>query len=111
MALYQKRLFGPKYVPSTVTDTTNGRYLVPSATTTIIKQIIFCNTSASSITVNASIDTPATVSNRFISELLIGSDETATFNCNIVMSSGEKLFFTCSASSASTVIINGVEET
>lgn len=109
MALTQKRLFGPAAAVTSATDDSTGRYLVPTSTTTIVKQIIFCNTDSSSKTVRAAIGTTATAANRIISDLTISANETISFNCSLVMTAGEKLFFTGSATSI-TITVNGVEE-
>lgn len=109
MALTQKRLFGPAAAVTTPTDSTAGRYLVPTATTTIIKQIVFCNTDSSAATVRAAIGTTATAANRIISDLSIAANETVTFNCNVVMTAAEKLFLVGSAVTV-TITVNGIEE-
>jgi hypothetical protein len=109
MALIQKRLFGPSAAVTSVTDSTAGRYLVPTATTAIVKQILFCNTSVSSATVRAAVGTTATAANRIISDLTIAANETVSFNCSLVIASGEKLFFTASAVTV-TITVTGIEE-
>jgi hypothetical protein len=109
MALIQKRLFGPSAAVTSVTDGTTGRYLVPTATTSIVKQILFCNTAATSATVRVAIGTTATAGNRIISDLIIAANETVSFNCSLVMTSEEKLFFTASAATV-TITVTGIEE-
>ena len=109
MALIQKRLFGPAAAVTSVTDNATGRYLVPAATTTIVKQILFCNTAATSATVRVAVGTTATAANRIISDLTIVANETVSFNCSLVMAAGEKLFFTASAATV-TITVTGVEE-
>jgi len=110
MALTQKRLFGPAAAVTSATDDATGRYLVPSSTTTIVKQIIFCNTAASAATVRAGVGTTATAANRVISDLTLAANETVSFNCSLVMTAGEKLFFTANATTVS-ITANGIEET
>lgn len=110
MALTQKRLFGPAAAVTTATDSSAGRYLVPTSTTTIVKQIIFCNTHASTTaTVSVGIGTTATASNRIISSLTVAPAETVTYNCNVVMTAAEKLFFVASIVDV-TITVNGIEE-
>lgn len=109
MGLTQKRLFGPAAAVTTPTDSTAGRYIVPTLTTTIVKQILFCNTNASSATVRVAVGTTATAANRIVSDLLINANETVSFNCSLVISAGEKLFLTASALTI-TFTVNGVEE-
>lgn len=109
MALTQKRLFGPAAAVTSATDDATGRYLVPSSTTTIVKQILLCNTNSSSATARVAVGTTATAANRVISDLTLAANETVSFNCSLVMTAGEKLFFTASAASV-TITVNGVEE-
>lgn len=109
MALTQKRLFGPSAAVTSATDDATGRYLVPALTTTIIKQIILCNTAATAATVKVAVGTTATAANRIISDLSLSANETISFNCSLVMSAAEKLFFTASAVTV-TITVNGVEE-
>lgn len=110
MALTQKRLFGPAAAVTTPTDSTAGRYLVPSATTTIVKQIIFCNTSTTTAaTVNVGVGTTATAANRIISALTVAPSETVTYNCNVVMTATEKLFLVASIVDV-TITVSGIEE-
>ena len=109
MALTQKRLFGPAAAVTTATDDSTGRYVVPSATTTIVKQIILCNTAASSATVKVAVGTTATAANRILSDITLAANETVSFNASLVMAATEKLFFTASATSV-TITVNGVEE-
>lgn len=109
MALTQKRLFGPAAAVTTPTDSTAGRYLVPSSTTTIVKQVVFCNTAATAATVRVAIGTTATAANRIISDLTVEGNETVTFNCNVVMTAAEKLFMVADATTV-TITVNGIEE-
>lgn len=109
MALTQKRLFGPAAAVTSATDDATGRYIVPSSTTTIVKQIILCNTAASSATVKVAVGTTATAANRIISDLSLSANETVSFNASLVMTAAEKLFFVASATTV-TITVNGVEE-
>lgn len=109
MALTQKRLFGPAAAVTSATDDSTGRYVVPTSTTTIVKQILLCNTDSSARTVIVAVGTTATAANRILSDLTISANETVSFNCSLVMTAGEKLFFTASATSV-TITVNGIEE-
>jgi hypothetical protein len=109
MALTQKRLFGPAAAVTSPTDDATGRYVVPTATTTIVKQILICNTAASGATVRVAVGTTATAANRIISDLTLAASETVSFNCSLVMAAAEKLFFVASATTV-TITVNGVEE-
>lgn len=110
MALTQKRLFGPAAAVTSATDDATGRYVVPASTTAIVKQIIFCNTAASSATVKVAIGTTATAANRIVSDLTLAANETVSFSSSLVMVAAEKLFLTASAVTV-TITVNGVEET
>lgn len=110
MALTQKRLFGPAAAVTSATDDSTGRYLVPTSTTTIVKQIIACNTNSSSGTVRVAVGTTATAANRILSDLTVAANETVSFNCSLVLTTGEKLFITANATSM-TITVNGIEET
>lgn len=109
MAFTQTRLFGPVAAVTTATDSSAGRYLVPTGKTAIVKQILFCNTSGTEYSVRAGIGTTSTAANRFISDVWVKGSETFVFNCNIVMTAGEKLFITASDTSV-TVMVNGILE-
>lgn len=109
MALTQKRLFGPAAAVTSATDDATGRYVVPTSTTTIVKQILLCNTAASAGTVRVAVGTTATAANRILSDLTINANESISFNCSLVLAAGEKLFFTANATTV-TITVNGVEE-
>lgn len=109
MTILQKRLFGPAAAVTSATDDATGRYVVPSSTITIVKQILLCNTAASAATVRVGVGTTATEANRIVSDLTLAANETVSFNCSLVMTAAEKLFFTASATTV-TITVNGVED-
>lgn len=100
--------FGPKAGVTTYTDTTSGRY-TPSASTAIVKQVVFCNTAGTAATVTLGVGTSDVAANRIISAMSIAANETMTYNTNIYMTSSEKLYFVTSATTV-TVTINSYEE-
>lgn len=110
MALTQKRLFGPAAAVLTPTDNNTGRYLVPSGTTTIVKQIIACNTDPANAFLTVAIGTTATAANRILSNLQVDANTTLSFNCSLVLTAGEKLFIIANITNL-TITVNGVEET
>ena len=109
MAITQKRLFGPVVAVTTSTDTTAGRYLVPSLTTTIVKQIIICNTAASAATVSVGVG-GVTAAVSILSSMAVGANETMTVNLSLVLAAAEKLFMTASATTVTFTVV-GIEET
>lgn len=100
--------FGPKAGVTTYTDTASGRY-TPSASTAIVKQVVFCNTAGSASTVTLGVGTSDTAANRLLSSMTIAANETITYNTNIYLTSSEKLYFITGATTV-TVTINAYEE-
>lgn len=107
MAYTQTRLYGPVAAVTTDTDSSAGRYLVPTGSSVIVKQILFCNTSSTTYSASAAVGVTATAANCFISNMLIPGYSTTTFNCNVVLSAGEKMFFVAQ-NSAITIMANGI---
>lgn len=110
MTFTQTRLFGPRAAVTSDTDGVTGRYLVPTGTKTIVKQILFCNTSTTPSSVTAAIGPTSTIANRILSNLFIDGNETISFNCSVVLTAGEKLFIVSDTSTV-VVTVNGIEET
>jgi hypothetical protein len=109
MALSQKRLGGP----SQLTASSAIYYTVPSATTTIVKQIILANTTASAKTVTVRLYTSGTENNTFdiLSAVSIAANETIAFSCSMVMAATETVKAFCSSSTSVNIAIFGIEET
>lgn len=109
MAITQKRLGGP----SQLTASSAIYYTVPSATTTIVKQIILTNTTASAKTVTVRLYTSGTENNTFdiLSEMPLTANETVAFNCSMVMGATETIKALCSSSTSVNISIFGIEET
>lgn len=119
MALTQKRLVGPTQLTTT---TSTVLYTVPQSTTTIVKQIILCNTTASAVTVTL-VCKPRNVaqasSQNFFNSLSVGANETLTFQTNLVLTNNgstanatnsDQIIGSSSANTAVNIILNGVEE-
>jgi len=120
MALTQKRLVGSTQL---TTNTSTVLYTVPQSTTTIVKQIILCNTTAAAVTVTLVCKTmglPQATSQNFFNALSIGANETLTFQTNLVLTNNgstanatnsDQIIGSASANTAVNIIMNGVEET
>jgi len=109
MAITQKRLGGP----SQLTASSATYYTVPSATTTIVKQILLTNTTGSSKTVTVRLYTTGTENNTFdvLSEMPLAANETVAFNCSMVMAATETIKAFCSSATSVNISIFGIEET
>ena len=111
MAFTEKRLAGPAALTA---NTETNLYVCPTAqtTTTIIKQIVVCNTSGSTSSFSLSLvssggATPST-GNRLFSGLSVAANETIFLDVSQVMTSGD--YISCLSSiSGVTVTISGVE--
>jgi hypothetical protein len=111
MAFTEKRLAGPAVLPLNSESTV---YTCPASptTSTIIKQIVICNTSASLAAFSLSLvpfagATPST-GNRLFSGLSVAANETIFLDVSQVMTSGD--YISCLSSiSGVTVTISGVE--
>ena len=110
MAFIEKRLSGPTSLSAT-TETT--LYTCPTAqsTTTMIKQIVVCNTGINPITFNLSLvpyGGSASATNRLFSALSVAANETIFLDVSQVMTSGD--FISAYSSAANVVVtISGVE--
>ena len=118
MAINQKRLAGP--VQLTTANTV--QYTTPLNTTTIVKQIVMCNTTASAKTVTIRLK-PANIAEAnthdFMSAFSLSPNETVSFGCSIVLnnnggtanaSNSDQLIALTSANSAVNVMFMGLEE-
>jgi hypothetical protein len=108
MAVYTPKRLDQRQAAST--DTTH--YTVPGATSCIIKEVVFCNTTTGAITVWMSfIASGGSVgdSNRVINAETIQPNSTTVFTFAQVLATGG--FISCKAAAATsiTVTISGVE--
>ena len=113
MALAPVR-FGPVAGVTTYTNTTAGRYTPSGSTNAVVKQVIFCNTAATSATVTLGVYTATTggsdtAAQRLFSTLTLAANETLTYNTNTYLANGSILYFVTSATTV-TVTINAYEE-
>lgn len=119
MAFTQKRLAGALTSGATqLGDSAAQVYAPPSSpsTTTIIKQIILCNTSGATATASIYIlpTGQTTVADAFalFKEVSLDAKETLILNTSIVLThpAGDKLFMVASATSSITATVFGIEE-
>lgn len=88
MPLTQKRLVGPAAFATSAGDIYTTPYNVGYVTTTVIKEIILCNTSASAQTVTLYLKpygVTVASSHIFINALTLAANETVTLATSIVM--------------------------
>lgn len=118
MALTQKRLAGP----AQLTASSAVYYTVPVSTTTIVKQIILTNTTASAKTVTVRLK-PLGVTEEathdIVSAMSLAANETMSFNCSLVLNNNgstanatnsDQLTALCSSTTSVNITVVGVEE-
>lgn len=109
MAFTQKRLAGPAAMATSATDI----YTTPSSpsTTTIVKQIMLCNTDtvARTATLHVAAAGSAAAGNTIFKAISLDSNETAIFNLSLVLAAGEKISGLATATTV-TITISGIEE-
>ena len=110
MAFTEKRLAGPIALTA---NTETNLYICPTAqtTTTMIKQFVVTNTSASA-TISISlvpVTQTAGTANRLFNSLAIAANETILLDVSQVMTSGDFISARSSAGSTINVTISGVE--
>ena len=89
-------------------------YTVPAATTTIIKEIWFCNTDTSARTVDAHIVPSAgaaAVANQIFDGLVLQAGETKIYSLSSVLPSGTFLQVLASVAAVVSINVSGVEIT
>jgi hypothetical protein len=120
MAFNQSRIVGPTTLATSTNSTTapvSNLYEVPVGETTIIKQLVLSNLTASAKTVTVwlvpSGASPAS-SNIVFHDLLVNANETTLVNLSLVMEesggTGDRIFARCSAASAVNITVNAVVE-
>ena len=107
MAFTQKRLAGPAAMATCATDI----YTAPALTTTIVKQIMLCNTDtvARTATLHVAAAGSAAAGNTIFKAISLDPSETAIFNLSLVLAAGEKISGLATAT-AVTITISGIEE-
>lgn len=119
MAVTQKRLSGP----TQITTASAVQYTVPINTTTIVKSVLFTNTTASAKTVTLRLK-PLNVTEAnthdILSSVTVNANETMSFACSIVLinngstanaTNSDQITAFCSANTAVNLTIFGIEET
>lgn len=110
MATYTEKQLAQSCVAST-TETTV--YTVPGATTTIVKQIVCANVTASAATTSISIVASggtAGVTNRILEQVSIPANSTVSFDLSQVMAAAGFISIKQGTASAITTTISGVEK-
>ena len=121
MALNQERLAGPAAIANTASATTlpaegSYTYQVPSATVTIVKQILLTNTSTEPRSITIWLKPSATAyasmgnGNILFFDNLISPNSTTALNLSLVMDAGDRLYARASASTSVNITISGIEE-
>lgn len=119
MPVTPKRLSGP----TQLTASSVAQYTVPQSTTTIVKQIIVTNTTASAKTVTVRLK-PANVAEAATHDILsamnVAANETVTFNCSLVLNNNgstsnstnsDQITALASAATSVNLTVVGIEET
>lgn len=104
MPFTEKRLAGP----TQLTTSAVAIYTVPANRTTIVKQLVATNTSASAATFTLYIGT-ATAANAVFNATSVAANDSLVINLSQVLSTGEVLNALASANTAINLTISGVE--
>ena len=116
MAFQQSRVSGPAALATTANSTTapgSASYTVPASTTTIVKQIMLSNITASARTVTVWVlPASATIGNGHIlfHALTQSANETTILNLSLVMITGDAIFARADAGSSVNMTVSGIEE-
>ncbi|CAB4128639.1 hypothetical protein UFOVP225_50 [uncultured Caudovirales phage] len=109
MATYTPvRLAGPAQLSTSAT----AIYTAPASTTTVIKQIIINNTSASAVAVSAyvlPVSATASAANAIISSLTVAPNSQLIWAADIPITAGEKLSMLAATGSVMTYVVSGIE--
>lgn len=107
MAFTQKRLAGPAPMATSATNI----YTTPSSTTTIVKQIMLCNTDtvARTATLHVAAAGSAAAGNMIFKAISLDSNETVILNLSLVLAAGNIISGLATAT-AVTITISGIEE-
>ena len=107
MAFTQKRLVGPAAMATSAT----ALYTAPGSTTTIIKQIMLCNTDSSTQTATLHIAAAGSVANAnmIFKAISLDPSETVILNLSLVLATGNIISGLASHVGV-TITISGIEE-
>jgi hypothetical protein len=109
MAMTQTKLHAPVQLGNSVTT----QYTVPGSTTTIVKQIALCNTSANNRTVDVHLvpnGGTAGVANAVIYNVVVDATSTTFVNMSAVMDTGDFIAAKAQVASAVTMHSFGIQE-
>lgn len=113
MALTQTRLSGPAVVINTGTYG-GAQYTVPGATSTIVKQIVLTNITASAQTVTITLKPNGVTiadTHQVFKDLALTEKETTLLNMSLVMNTGDELHMLCGNASSVNATVSGIEIT
>lgn len=89
--------------------TTTVLYTVPAATTTIVKELTFCNTDTVARTVTIQAGATTGVADRIISAVTLQAGETKIFSFSTVLATTQTLTGGASAGAVVSCVASGVE--
>ena len=98
--------------PTVLTTSYVTQYAAPSATTTIVKQLIISNPTGTAATVNVSIvpsGGSASTSNNILGGLTVSANSTLVFDLSQVLATGDFISALASAGSTLNIVVSGVE--
>lgn len=121
MALNQERLAGPVAIANTASSTTlpaegSYTYQVPSATTTIVKQILLSNITSDVRSITIWLKPSATAyasmgnGNILYHDISLSPNSTTALNLSLVMDASDRIYARASASSSVNITMTGIEE-
>lgn len=123
MAITQKRLYvSGSPSPQQLTASSAVYYTVPQSTTTIVKQIILTNTTASSKTVTVRLKplgVAEAATHDILSAATVAANETISFNCSLVLNNNastanatnsDQITALCSSAASVNMTLVGIEE-
>lgn len=87
----EKRLNDSNAVATQLGTSTTVVSTVPASTVYIVKQVIICNTDTVDRTVSLATGTAATASNRFVSALPVGGNDTVVLDTALVLYATETI--------------------
>ena len=113
MALTQTWLSGPAVISNSGTYGTS-QYVVPAATSTIVKQIVLSNITASAQTITITLlPNAGSLADTMIlfKDLALTEKETTFLNVSLVMNTGDSLYALCGAASSCNITASGIQVT
>lgn len=103
-----KSLYGPDYLPTTVSTVLEAGASAGS----MVKQITLVNSAATTETVELYIHTSTSVTNaHLVQKIVLSAGDTATFEGTLIVPSGSNLYGKTTNSSSVSVSLHGMEMT